>query len=218
MRNLCVLFQTLIIFTSIFMATTARADKGSVTTLNFAVTRNGELIGNTTVRLHRNGDQTIAEVATQVQVKIAFVTVYRYEQRQTERWIAGRLAALNSVTNDNGNVYKVSARRTGDRLSVNADGKVREVDPGVIPANLWNASLVRTAMALNPTDGSVMPISVVDRGTEQLLLQGRPTTAHRYSIKTTIPQEVWYDEQHRLLKVQLRASDGSTINTTLSAT
>src|SRR5215212_6044901 len=83
--------------------TAARAD-GEVTTLNFAVTRNGEQIGSTTLKLQRNGDQTIAETATNVQVKIAFLTAYRYEQRLTERWVGGRLDALNAVTDDNGRI------------------------------------------------------------------------------------------------------------------
>ena len=86
----------------------------------------------------------------------------------------------------------------------------------MMPANLWNVSLVRMTAALDPKDGSVMPVSVVDRGNEQIVMQGRALTAHRYSIRTTIPQEVWYDEDQRLLKVELRGSDGSTINTTRS--
>jgi hypothetical protein len=217
MRKLSVVLGTLAAFSPMLMGTAAQAE-GKLTTLNFAVTRNGEQIGNTTVRLERNGDQTIAETATNVEVKIAFITVYRYQQRQTERWVGGKLAALSAVTDDNGNVHKVSATRTGDKLSVTANGKVSEVDAATIPANLWNASLVQTTAALNTRDGSVMPISVVDRGVEQLVLQGRPLTAHRYSIKTNIPQEVWYDEHHRLLKVELRGSDGSMIYTTLSAT
>ena len=171
-----------------------------MTTLNFAVTRNGEQIGSTTLKLQRNGDQTIAETATKVQVKIAFLTVYRYEQRLTERWVGGRLDALSAVTDDNGSIHRVSATRSGDKLAVNADGKVSQVDPAMMPANLWNVSLVRMTDALDPKDGSVMPVSVVDRGREQLVVQGRALTAHRYSIRTTIPQEVWYDENQRLLE------------------
>ena len=122
------------------------------------------------------------------------------------------------MTDDNGSIHRVSATRSGDKLAVNADGKISQVDPAMMPANLWNVSLVRMTAALDPKDGSVMPVSVVDRGKEQLVVQGRALTAHRYSIKTTIPQEVWYDENQRLLKVELRGSDGSTINTTRSAT
>jgi len=195
----------------------ARAD-GKNTTLNFAVTRNGEQIGSTTLKLQRNGDQTVAETATTVQVKIAFLTVYRYEQRLTERWVGDRLDALSAVTDDNGRLHRVSATRSGDTLTVNADGKISQVDPAMMPANLWNVSLVRMTAALDPKDGSVMPVSVVDRGNEQIVVQGRALTAHRYSIRTTIPQEVWYDGDQRLLKVELRGSDGSTINTTRSAT
>jgi hypothetical protein len=217
MQNFSFILGTLVAASSIITGSAAYADS-RVTTLNFAVTRNGDQIGSTTVKLQRNGDQTIAETATNVQVKIAFITVYRYEQRLTERWVGGKLDALSAVTDDNGSMHKVSAARSGDKLSVNADGKVSQVDPAMIPANLWNVSLVRTTAALDPKDGSVTPVSVVDRGREQLVVQGRALTAHRYSIKTTIPQEVWYDEEQRLVKVELHGSDGSTINTTRSAT
>jgi hypothetical protein len=217
MRNLAFAWGMLAAIGAVIAGTAARAE-GNATTLHFAVTRNGEPIGSTMVTLRRDGDQTIAETATAVEVKLAFITVYRYRQQTTERWIGGRLAALDAVTDDNGRVSRVSAVRAGDRLAVNADGKLSRIDAATIPANLWNAALLETRAALDPKDGSVLPVSIVDRGREQLVVQGRALTAHRYSIRTTIPQEVWYDENQRLLKVELRGSDGSTIHTTRSAT
>jgi hypothetical protein len=180
-------------------------------TLNFAVTRNGEQIGTTTMRIIRDGGETVADIVTHIQVKIAYITVYRYDQSETERWVDGRLVAMSSLTDDNGTVHKVSATRSGEILSVDVDGKVAEVDPAVIPVSLWNASLLRSTIAINSQDGRLTPVSVVDHGEEPLILQGRPTTAHHYSIKTSFPQDVWYDRQHQLLKVELRGSDGSRI-------
>ena len=52
------------------------------------------------------------------------------------------------------------------------------------PANLWNVSLVGMRQALDPKDGSVMPVSVVDRGNEQSSCRAATLTAHRYSIRT----------------------------------
>jgi hypothetical protein len=210
MRKLFLVLGTCVLFVSIIFSAAAKAE-GNVTTLNFAVTRDGDRIGTCTVRLHRDGSHTIAEVATHIQVKIAFITVYRYEQRETERWIDGKLVAMNAVTDDNGTIRKVSATSNGDKLSVNADGKVSEVDPAVVPVSLWNPSLLRKSEGLDTQRGSIVPVSVVDHGKEELVLQGRPTIAHHYSIKTTFPQDVWYDEHQRLLKVELRGSDGSTI-------
>ncbi len=189
----------------------AAVTEPAATILNFAVMRNGEPIGTTTMRISRDGGETVADIVTHIQVKIAFITVYRYDQNETERWVDGRLAAMSSHTDDNGTVHKVSATRSGEILSVDVDGKVAAVDPAVIPVSLWNASLLRSTIAINPQDGQLTPVSVVDHGEEALVLQGRATTGHHYSIRTSFPQDVWYDQQHQLLKVELRGSDGSRI-------
>ena len=43
------------------------------------------------------------------------------------------------------------------------------------------------------------------------MLQGCATAAQHYSIKTSFPQDVWYDDARQLVKVELKVSDGSTI-------
>jgi hypothetical protein len=210
MRKLSPVWRSLGFVAPLVFMTAAQAGVEE-TTLNFAVTRNGDRIGTTTVRLQRDGQHLAAEIATQIQVKIASITVYRFEQHETERWLDGKLVGLNAVTDDNGTINRVSAARNGDKLAVNADGKITEIDAAIVPASLWNAQLVKKTIALNSKDGSIMPISVIDYGKEQLVLQGRPTTAHHYSIKTNLPHDVWYDDAQRLLKVELRGSDGSKI-------
>jgi hypothetical protein len=200
------------LFTVLATALSADAQTGPAAgTINFAVLRNGEQIGTTMMRIARDGTETVADVVTHIQVKIAYFTVYHFDQSETERWVGEKLVAMKSHTDDNGTVHEVSATRNGDVLLVDADGKIATLDPALIPVSLWNSSLVRTTVALNPQDGSVIPVSVVDHGEEPLVLQGRPTTAHHYSIRTSYPQEVWYDRQHQLLKVELRGSDGSHI-------
>jgi len=220
MRVLFPVWGALVVVSAMSFSAAAQAEpkniaeppESSDTTLNFAVLRNGAQIGTSTMRVRRDGQETVAEVATHIQVKIAYVTVYRFDQSQTERWADGNLVAFASVTDDNGTTHKVAAERNGNTLSVEADGKTSEVDPTVIPASLWNAALVRQTMALDPQDGSVTPVAVVDHGEEQLVLDGRPMTARHYSINTGMPQDVWYDEQNRLVKVELRGRDGSRIH------
>src|SRR5713226_2667614 len=155
------------------MASSAAAEtEPAAKTLNFTVMRNGEPIGTSTMRLSRDGGETVADIVTHIQVKIAFITVYRYDQNETERWVDGRLAAMSSHTDDNGTVHKVSATRSGEILSVDVDGKVAAVDPAVIPVSLWNASLLRSTIAINPQDGQLTPVSVVAHAEENKTLQG----------------------------------------------
>src|SRR5262245_20578691 len=89
---------------------------GGEAAANFAIIRNGEQIGTSTVRVQRNGDETAVETATDIRVTIAYITVYRFAKRQTERWVGDRLAGLSAVTDDNGKVTRVTAIRNGDRL------------------------------------------------------------------------------------------------------
>jgi hypothetical protein len=183
----------------------------SMTTLTYAVMRNGTPIGRTTMRLSRAGARTAVDIATDISVKIAFFTVYRFDQHESEHWDNGRLVALKAVTDDNGTVHRVSARRQGDALAVDADGHVTTVDPTVMPASLWNAALVRQTIAINTQNGRLTPVRVVDHGEERLVLQGQSVLAHHYSIDTGLSQDVWYDQDHRLVKVALHGSDGSDI-------
>jgi hypothetical protein len=179
--------------------------------LSFAVMRNGEKIGTTTLNVARDGAQTVAQVSTHIAVKFAFVTVYRFDQQETERWAGGRLIALAARTDDNGTVHNVAARRDGNALSVDVDGRVSLLDPATITASPWNPSIVRTRTALNPQDGKLTPVSAVDLGQQELIVDGRPTLTHHYSIRTNFPQDVWYDSNQRLIKVEMHGSDGSTI-------
>jgi hypothetical protein len=180
-------------------------------TLRFAVMREGQQIGTNTIELRRNGSETTVQMMTQVQVKIAFVTVYRFEQTETERWVGGKLMALSAVTNDNGTRHRVKATRTNDRLTIEADGKTTEVAGNTIPASLWNPLLLEKTVAFNPQDGTMMPIAVTDRGVDQLVVQGRAKRTRHYVINSTFPQDVWYDDARQLVKVELKVSDGSTI-------
>ena len=180
-------------------------------TMRFAVMRNGQQIGSHTIELRRNGPETTVQMVTHVEVKIAFVTVYRFDQTETERWAGGKLMALNAVTHDNGTVHRVTATRTNDKLAIEADGKLTQVAGNTIPASLWNPLLLEKTVAFNPQDGKIIPIAVTDRGEGQLVVQGRAKRARHYVINSTFPQEVWYDDARQLLKVELKGSDGSTI-------
>src|SRR5438270_4950415 len=195
----------------LLLAGTARAESTGET-LRFAVMRDGQQIGSTTIELHRNGPETTVQVATHIQVKLAFVTVYRFDQTETEHWRDGQLVALDSATDDNGTKHRVKATSGNNKITVTADGKVTEVAGTTIPASYWNPALLGRTTALDPQDGAIVPVAVVDRGEDHLIVQGRAKRTHHYVIRTTFPQDVWYDEDRQLVKVQLKGSDGSTIS------
>jgi hypothetical protein len=179
--------------------------------LRFSILRNGDPIGTATMVVRRDGSEMSAQTDIHIRVKAAFVTLYRFDQTQSERWADGRFIGLSSRTDDNGTVHTVAARSEANAIRVDADGQTQEVDRATIPASLWNPALVDRTLALDPQDGSVLRLHIVDRGDEQVSVSGHPIKAHRYSIESSFSEDVWYDSGRHLVKVELRASDGSTI-------
>ncbi len=99
----------------------------------------------------------------------------------------------------------------GNDIVVRGDGREWKIAPTMIPVSLWNEAVVEQSSALDPQNGSVVAVKVADRGEDDLVVQGRATRARHYVITTTFTQDVWYDNGHRLVKVELKGSDGSTI-------
>ena len=64
---------------------------------------------------------------------------------------------------------------------------------------------------LNTQDGQVVPLSVVDLGSEDLTIDASTVKAHHYTMKSKYSQDVWYDEQQHLVQVKLLGPDGSVI-------
>ena len=91
-------------------------------TLRFAIIRNGDQIGTHTIELKRSGQEIAVNIETEVLVKVLFVTAYRFQHAASERWVNGRLVALDSSTDDNGTLHKVAVALKASALDVQADG------------------------------------------------------------------------------------------------
>lgn len=188
----------------------AQADPNAAL-INFAVMRNGAQIGTNKIRVGHDGAETTIQDDTHVAVGLGMLILYHYDQSETERWADGRLVALNAKTDDNGTEHNTIVKTKDGKLVVLADDKEREAPTTVVPLSLWNPVLVDSDVALDPKDGSVQPMKVIDRGEEKLVIQGKDRATHHYQILTTFPQDVWYDDNNQLVQVELKGSDGSTI-------
>lgn len=185
--------------------------QGSTETRRFAITRNGVQIGMHVIEVNRSGQETSVAIVTNLTVKVLFVTAYHLQLTASERWVNGRLVALNSTSDNNGTRHFVSVAAKGSSLEVTVDGRATLIDPNIMPASFWNPELLGRPIMLDAQDGQIMPVSVRDGGEEDLTINARIIKAHHYTINSRYSQDVWYDDQARLVQAKLVASDGSVI-------
>jgi hypothetical protein len=180
-------------------------------TMRYAITRNGEQIGTNVIEISRSGQEISVAVVTDLTVKVLFVTAYRLQHTENERWVNGQLVALNATCDNNGTHHEVSVSTKGTGLELKVDGKASLVGANIVPASFWNPALLGRPLLLDTKDGQVMPVSVQDDGEEDLSINDQVVKAHRYTINSRYSQDVWYDDQAHLVQAKLIASDGSVI-------
>ena len=202
---------TVLAAAAVLLAASAGASPDVPTTLNFAIMRNGAQIGTNLIRIGRDGADTTVQMVTHIDVGIAFLTLYKFDQTESERWAKGRLLSMTAMTNDNGTVHQTSATAQNGAIVVQCNGKTSETPSTTIPYSLWNPALLAHNVALDTRDGGLEAIKVIDRGEENVVVEGRTRRAHHYQIVTNFPQDVWYDDSGELVQVEMKGTDGSDI-------
>src|ERR1700722_8165937 len=81
--------------------TVAAHAESAAETMKFAVTRDDAPIGTNTIDVMRKGAETSVQIVTHVAVGVAFFTLYKFDQTESELWTNGRLLAMNATTDDN---------------------------------------------------------------------------------------------------------------------
>lgn len=181
-------------------------------TLDFTVLRNGDDVGSHQISFHHNGDALEVDIRTRIAVKLAFITVFRFEHDGHEVWRGNRLVAMETQTNDDGDDHSliVSANGDGD-LKIIGDGKESTVKGSFIPASLWNPTFLESKELLNSLVGTELAINVAYIGEEPVEVDGRQVSAKHYSMTGEFERELWYDKDWQLVKIAFKGQDGSDI-------
>lgn len=179
--------------------------------LTFSVFRQGEKIGTQKFEFKRSGDLLYVDVFAQVEVKVLFITAYRFEHEAREIWRGGQLVSMMSKTHDDGTDHAVAIELADDHLLVTADGQNRRFGLDAIPASFWNASILESSTAFNPLVGKIINFQVADKGVEEIKINGNIIKARHFSLSGDVARELWYDESWRLVQYSLIGKDGSHV-------
>jgi len=175
--------------------------------IRFKVVRDGDEIGSHVLSVSHQGGDLVIDIEVRIAVKIAFVTVYRYEQTRREVWRDGRLVEFESATNDDGKKAAVKGRSTGDSLAVEGPKGTVNVAADIIPNSYWNSETVRRTALLSTFDGSLLDIMVTDMGEETVNTAAGPVPARRYKLTGDLERELWYDGTGRWVHMRTTRDD-----------
>ncbi|SDG46675.1 hypothetical protein SAMN05216241_11432 [Limimonas halophila] len=182
--------------------------------MRFAVHYDGDRIGMHELRFTRLGPDSLrVEIAIDLKVGFAFVTLFRYTHRNETQWEQGELVRMSARTNDDGTKHRVQAERTdeGQLRVTDENGTTRTMPGDTLPSTYWMTATVERAQLLNTQKGNLAEITVAQHPKTDLVPtpEGR-VPAQGYTMSGGLDAKAWYDEQGRWVKLTFQAR-GSTV-------
>lgn len=183
----------------------AAAPLGPFKDVRFRVLRDGSEIGAHSVVFQNAGNRLTVRTAIRLQVKVAFITAFRYEHDGEEIWENGRIVALGTRTNDNGPKYDVTGAPDGAGFRVVGPGGPYMCRPDMLTSGaVWHPDYVRQTAIINVEQGGEMGLSARKMEAEPVVAGGSQVMAQKYRMVT--PQcggFVWYDADMRWLRADV---------------
>jgi hypothetical protein len=177
----------------------------SAQTLTFDVMRDGSSIGTHRVTIREAGNRREVDVAIDMAVKLAFVTVYRYTHRATEIWSGDRLVSLEAWTDDNGTRTRVMASAGESGLEVSGSGGSYMAPADTAPSSYWNRDkLTRTAL-LDTQSGKLAAVANENIGKTSMTADGRTQRVSTYRVTGDLKADLSYAEDDSWIGLRFEA-------------
>jgi hypothetical protein len=177
----------------------------------FEVFRDGEPLGHHRVAFRREAEDLHVEIDIQLEVKLAFVTVFRYRHTNHEVWRDGHLVAIETKTDDDGERYWLSGRATEAGIVVEGSGGSFVAPADVMPTSYWNAEMVTKNRLLDTQRGRLIDVEIVPVGAEIVLVAGQPVDAQRYTVTGDLELDLWYATDGEWAKISFEARGAEVV-------
>jgi len=170
--------------------------------LVFTVMQNGSPMGTHRVSFARDGDTLTVDTAIRFEVKLAFITVFRYQHDAREVWQGGRLIAFDSLTDDDGDRFQVAARAAPEGLRVAGSGGSYTVPASTVPSSYWHIGMTKHARVLDSQSGRMIDLVATPAGTGTVPVAGQPVPARLFRLTGEITGELAYGPDDEWVKLR----------------
>ena len=176
---------------------------------NFRAYLDDAPIGYHRFTLREQGDARELKSESRFEVKVLFVTAYRYAHDATEQWRGNCLDSMTARTDDNGDRPTVDAKMENGQLAVIRSGGSLSIGGCVMSFAYWNPQMLRQARLLNAQTGEFETVKISALGDDNIVVRGAAVAAKRYRITgPKNPIDLWYSQSDEWLALESAVAGG----------
>ena len=180
--------------------------------LGFRVIRKGSDIGLHVLDFARDGDWLTVKIAADIAVKFGPITLYSYVHRATERWRGRDLESMETSTQEDGTITRVSLRRVDTGLAVESTRFPSYVAPAnALPASHWNEKML-DGPVINTEHGKLLRPHVTMLNEEPVpTASGGTVEARHFAVRGDANIDTWYDDTPTWVGLRFTSHEGAEI-------
>lgn len=157
-------------------------------------------------------------------VKLLFLSVYKYDHENTEVWNNKCIKKLSSKTDNNGefnfvNLHNNDASDKNNNIDNEVNITVVETSRGKQTFNrcirsfaYWDLQLLKTDKVLNTQTGELVDIELNHIGPDTITLNGKDVVSEHYRLTgENIEIDLWYSMNNRWLALKSKTENGKNI-------
>ena len=149
-----------------------------------------------------DGDRLMVETRVEITVKVLFVTAFRLRHEAKEVWQSDRLVSVESTTDDNGTLLRVSGNAVADGFRITGEDGPFLASAHLLTSNaLWDSRIVRESRLIDVQHGGEIGLVTRQLGDEQVeTARGSVRAARHHMITPYYAGSVFYDSEGRWVK------------------
>jgi len=166
-------------------------------------------IGYHHFQLTENGSP--AQLSSKAEFDVTFlkIPVFTYRHENTENWNSGCLQSIASVTDENGEHYRVAGNSGADGFRVTGAAGEAILPACISTFAYWDKSFLQHGYLLNSQTGEYLPVEVEYLGEHTLGTAEAVAPAHRYRLDADdLELELWYSQEGHWLALQSIVDSG----------
>jgi len=159
----------------------------------FDVALDGKPIGFHSFELQHDGSKQVLTTEASFDVKILFITAFRYRHQNTEIWSDGCLSSIAASTDSNGEQFEVRGEVGYGSFDLLRTEGSTTLPPCVQTFAYWNPAILESQKLLNSQSGEYEDVRVSLEGREQLPVAGETVDTLRYRLSAPAGDIIlWY--------------------------
>ena len=205
------LFNTVLLYCFI-ASTTAYASSGIDRNWQFKVYLDGDEIGFHNFSIVHSDEQHEVYSRAQFDVKFFFINAYSYRHNNVERWNGQCLDSINAITDDNGELYKVSGNVVDDAFIINTEKSNNEYSPCIKTFAYWDLDFLNESNLLNSQTGEMIEVSSEFIGNDTIRHMGEDVNARHYRLRgDNLQIDLWYSYDDHWLALESLTENGRVV-------